>query len=951
MKKIILIFLFGGILFSQPQPTESSIIEKIDKEHFNNQNKSRVKNLPFESIGPAIMSGRVVALSVNPEQSTEFYVAYASGGVWHTIDNGISFNAIMDNAPTQNIGEISMHWPTRTLWVGTGENNSSRSSYSGIGVLKTSDNGKTWTKHGLSGTHHIGKIIIDEDNPNHIIVGSTGPLYSLSNQRGIFVTNDGGLNWRQTLFINNHTGIIDIAQNPNNLSNLYAASWEKDRKAWNFKGSGNSSGIYKSVDFGETWELITTEESGFPSGEGVGRIGLAVYNDNILYAIHDNQFRRDKKNETKEELTKNDFKNISKTKFLELENKTLNEFLKTNGFQDKYKAENVKKMVENDIIKPIDLAIYLEDANTQLFDTPVIGAEVYKSEDGGKTWNKTHDEYLDGIYYSYGYYFGHIHVAPFNSNKIYIYGVPLLTSDDAGTTFYSINKNNVHADHHALWINPNKPGHLINGNDGGINITYDDGKNWMKNNSTNVGQFYSINVDYEKPYNVYGGLQDNGVWKGAHNQKEDSRWHSTGRNPWNTILGGDGMQIQIDNRNSNIVYTGFQFGNYFRLDLSPDRKTSNNYNNPIKPIHELGEAPYRFNWQTPILLSSHNQDIIYLGSNKLHQSFNRGDTWDSISEDLTYGGKKGNVPYGTITTISESPFKFGMIYTGSDDGKIALTKNGGSNWEVISEKLPENMWVSRVIASEHKKSRVYVTLNGYRWDDFSPYVYLSEDYGKSWISISSNLPNSPINVIREDPDNQNILYLGNDIGSYISFDKGKKWEAFKSGLTTAAVHDIVIQSNAKDILIGTHGRSIFRADIQHIQSLTKSLINKTIHVYDLKTIKFSENWGSKRNVWSKYYTPKAQWSFWTKESGTSKISLISSKGKVLYHKEVFLDTGYNIIDYNLIVDHDGTKKDIKKFKNEKLHYGEDGFYYLGKGKYTLKIEKNGKEISTNWEIN
>ena len=220
MKKIILIFLFGGILFSQPQPTESSIIEKIDKEHFNNQNKSRVKNLPFESIGPAIMSGRVVALSVNPEQSTEFYVAYASGGVWHTIDNGISFNAIMDNAPTQNIGEISMHWPTRTLWVGTGENNSSRSSYSGIGVLKTSDNGKTWTKHGLSGTHHIGKIIIDEDNPNHIIVGSTGPLYSLSNQRGIFVTNDGGLNWRQTLFINNHTGIIDIAQNPNNQSKL-----------------------------------------------------------------------------------------------------------------------------------------------------------------------------------------------------------------------------------------------------------------------------------------------------------------------------------------------------------------------------------------------------------------------------------------------------------------------------------------------------------------------------------------------------------------------------------------------------------------------------------------------------------------------------------------------------------------------------------------------------------
>ena len=308
------------------------------------------------------------------------------------------------------------------------------------------------------------------------------------------------------------------------------------------------------------------------------------------------------------------------------------------------------------MVIPKDLATYLEDANALLFDTPVVGAEVFKSSDGGKSWAKTHQGYIDDLYYSYGYYFGHIHVAPKDQKKIYIYGVPILTSNDGGENFKAIGKSNVHSDHHALWINPDKPGHLINGNDGGVNITYDDGEHWMKNNSTAVGQFYAINIDYEKPYNVYGGLQDNGVWKGAHNARNDERWQSSGHNPWTSIMGGDGMQIQIDKRNSNIVYTGYQFGNYFRLDLENEKRTY------IQPKHELGESPYRFNWQTPILLSSHNQDILYLGGNKLHRSMNQGDDWEAISEDLTQGGKKGNVAFRTSNNVlAESPAQFGFI--------------------------------------------------------------------------------------------------------------------------------------------------------------------------------------------------------------------------------------------------------------------------------------------------
>mgnify|MGYP001241228132 FL=1 len=503
--------------------------------------------------------------------------------------------------------------------------------------------------------------------------------------------------------------------------------------------------------------------------------------------------------------------------FLALDDKKLNQFLKMNGFQEKYRAENVKQMIRVGTVKPEDLAKYLENANSALFDTPVIGAEVYKSIDGGKTWNKTHKGFLDDLYYSYGYYFGKIHVDPSNANKIYVYGVPILKSADGGNTFESINADNVHVDHHALWINPKMSGHLINGNDGGVNISYDDGKTWIKNNAPAVGQFYSVNVDLQKSYNVYGGLQDNGVWVGPNNYEANPGWMQEGKYPYEFLMGGDGMQVEIDNRNSDIVYTGFQFGNYYRLNRKGGAPVY------IQPKHELGDSPYRFNWQTPILLSPHNQDILYLGGNKLMRSMNQGDDWTAISEDLTQGGKPGNVAYGTLTSISESPFLFGLLYTGSDDGLVYVSKDAGGSWTKISDTFPKDLWVSRVIASSHKKERVYVTLNGYRWDDFKPYVYVSDNFGATWKDISSNLPASPVNVIKEDPVNQDLLYLGTDNGAYASFNRGETWEVFSKELPNVAVHDLVIQPQAKHLVLGTHGRSLYVADISLLQKLNSKI--------------------------------------------------------------------------------------------------------------------------------
>jgi photosystem II stability/assembly factor-like uncharacterized protein len=893
-KIIFLLLLASTMSFAQPQASDSSKLIDAYQQKEELTKSSRVKNIHFRNIGPTIMSGRVVALEVNPKDPTKFYVAYASGGVWYTDNNGTSFRSISEDWPTQNIGEITMDWNNEILWVGTGENNSSRSSYSGIGILKTDPNGSNWVNVGLTDSHHIGKILINPTNKDHAIVGVTGHLYSKNKNRGVYVTKDGGSTWKKTLFIDDGTGIIDMAYTPNSFNIMYATAWEKDRKAWNFNEGGKGSAIYKSIDAGETWDNISKEDSGFPVGDGVGRIGIAVFDENIIYAVLDNQFFRNRNSEQNDEgISRDSFKNMSIQEFNNISDKDLKSFLRSNRFPSKYTVEKIKSDIYDKKISTSDLYKYLVDANSELFNTPIIGAEVYRSNDGGKNWAKTHESFLDGVYNTYGYYFGKIHVDPSNSNKIYTYGVPIITSDDGGKSFYRIGKENVHADHHDLWINPNKPGHLINGNDGGVNITYDDGKNWIKNNSTEVGQFYAINVDYEKPYNVYGGLQDNGVWKGPHNSIENKRWNMNGKYPWEMIMGGDGMEIQIDNRDSNTVYTGFQFGFYYRLELDSGKRKS------IKPVHEIGESPYRFNWQTPILLSPHNQDILYFGTNHFHKSNDRGDSWQLTSKDLTNRGKKGNVPYGTITTIAESPLVKDLLYVGSDDGLIHVSKNGGETWKNISKNLPQDMWVSKVYASSHNEKVIYASLNGYRWDNFSPYLYKSENYGKTWISLSSNLPDSPINVVIEDNVNQNILYVGNDHGVYVSLDSGTNWEPFSSGLTSAAVHDLVIQKDENHLLVGTHGRSIYLTEIEKIQGLSDEILKSSLYIYPLKSIRKLPSWGVKRSIWSESNNPNLELIIFSSSKKDYQLSIIDSEGSTIYNVSDKFDRGFNFIDYNL----------------------------------------------------
>ncbi|PKH50032.1 glycosyl hydrolase [Tenacibaculum sp. Bg11-29] len=928
--KVFIAFLPYALIAQQatsPKKIEEALLQKeaLIKT-------SLVKNISFENIGPTVMSGRVVDIDVNPENTTEFYVGYASGGLWYTNNNGTTFIPVLDNSPTQNVGDIAVDWKSGTIWVGTGENNSSRSSYAGIGILKSTDKGKTWVNVGLTDSHHIGRILINPKNPDEVVIGVIGHLYSSNTERGIFKTADGGKTWNKTLFVNDNTGIIDVQPAPDNFNVLYAAAWQRDRTAWNFKGDGENSAIYKSTDAGNSWIKIS-ENNGFPNGKSVGRIGLAVFNENTVYAFHDSQFRRkdEKKKVTSNALTKGDFKTMQISDFLKLKDKKLNTYLKMNGFQEKYRAENVKQMVRAGSVKPADLAKYLENANTLLFDTPVVGAEVFKTTNGGGSWKKTHEDYLDDLYYSYGYYFGEIRVDPQDENGIYVLGVPVLKSKDGGKTFTSISKENVHADHQALWVNPKKKGHLIEGNDGGLNISYDDGESWVKANQPAVGQFYTVYADNQKNYKVYGGLQDNGVWVANNNAKINKRWKQTGKNPYESLMGGDGMQVAVDDRNPNIVYTGYQFGNYYRID----RETgSQKY---IQPKHTLGETPYRFNWQTPIQLSKHNQDILYLGGNKLHRSLDRGDTWEAISNDLTKGGKKGNVAYGTLTTISESPFQFGLLYVGSDDGLIHVSKNGGGSWENISSTLPQNLWVTRVIASKHKKETVYVTLNGYRFDDFTTYIYKSDDYGKTWQNISNNIPASPVNVIKEDPKKETILYVGTDNGLYTSLDKGKNWQPFKKELPNVAVHDLVIQPTAKHLIVATHGRSLYKANVAPLQEF-----NNEEALFSIKNISKSDFWGSSWSKWLKANTPKVVIPFYVNKNEEVTIHIYSDEILVNAIKTK-AEKGFNEAVFDASFSNKGLKEFRKKNENTTIKKAKNDTYYLPKGKYTVEIN-NKKQV-------
>ncbi|HUS00305.1 MAG TPA: hypothetical protein VMY77_01175 [Chitinophagaceae bacterium] len=803
-------------LFSSAQVKPSTADERLNglKKRKLLEDRSVLKDIRFRNIGPSIMSGRVVDIEANPTDPTEFYVAYSTGGLWYTSNNGQSLVPVFDKEETINMGDFAVNWQTKEIWVGTGEANSSRSSYSGLGVYKSTDKGKTWQYLGLPESHHIGKVLLHPTDRNIAWVAVTGHLYSPNKERGVYKTADGGKTWKQTLFVDENSGAIDMDINPKNPNELYAAIWDKVRRPWNFVEGGPGSGIYKSSDGGNTWKLATAEGSGFPHDKNTGRIGVAVYaaNPQIVYAILDNQnLRPDTAKPNTRFYTVKDFKNISQEDFLKLDPKKLDTFFLRNGFDDKYRDSTVKELVRNGKLKPTAIYDYLYDENEPA--TPVIGAEVYRSDDAGQSWKKANTKSLE-LFSSYGYYFGKISVSPTNENKVIISGVPLMLSEDGAKTFRSVDKQGVtHSDWHGAWINPSRDSNWIAANDGGANITYDNGKHWFKVNTPSVGQFYAIDVDNARPYNVYGGLQDNGVWFGPSTTRDSDQWAYDVTYPWKNIGGGDGMQVQVDTRDNKTVYSGSQFGFYSRRNT--DSLSNFRSARAVIARGDLGEQQLRYNWQTPILLSKHNQDVLYKATNRFFRSLNKGEKLQALSGDLTTGKKPGDVPYGTATTISESPLKFGLLYVGTDDGNIQVSRDGGYTWTLINKNLPKGLYVSRVVASQFAEGRVYATLNAYRNDNFTPYLYGSDDYGNTWTAMGTDLPAEPLNVVKEDPTNQDILYVGSDNGLYASLNRGKSFMVL-GNLPRVPVHDIAIQKTANEIVIGTHGRSIYIASIDSI---------------------------------------------------------------------------------------------------------------------------------------
>ncbi|MFM9943832.1 MAG: VPS10 domain-containing protein [Bacteroidia bacterium] len=908
--------LFPIILLSQPFTPAKTRLEGL-----NLNAESRFSTINTESIGPTVMSGRVTDIEVNPNNPIEMVVAYASGGVWYTNNNGQSFRPIFDNQHSITIGDIAVDWKKFTIWVGTGESNSSRSSYAGTGVYKTGDTGHTWKHLGLEETHHIGKVLLHPTNNLIAYVAAMGHLYSLNDERGVYKTTDGGATWQKVLFIDNKTGCIDLCFDPLNNETLIAATWERQRSPWNFSGAGAGSGIYMSKNAGGYWTKVY-------SANKTGRIGLATFSKNGssgLYAIVDDQNSlppeaKDTSILTIEDLIKMETQSIDI--FLAIPDSKLKIFLNQNGFPEKLDSKAIKKLIKTKKNTVKDIINYTGNANRNLFNVHYKGSVIIKTNSlSDVKWETVNDSIKD-LYYTYGYYFGQIRVNPSNPDDIYILGVVLARSLDGGKIFKKLSDDNVHADHHVIWINPSNSSHIINGNDGGMNISYDNGQNWVKCNSPAVGQFYAIAVDEAEPYNVYGGLQDNGVWKGPRYYSSGTGWHQSGKYPYQFIMGGDGMQVAVDTK-QNLVYTGYQFGNYYRLDIEKDKSTY------ITPKHELGEFPYRFNWQSPILLSRHAQNTLYFGGNYLFRSFDKGQTWKKISPDLTSGGKEGNVPYGTLTTIDESSLKFGLIYTGSDDGNVYVTKDGGNNWNNISLPVHRGYWVSRVQASGQSESRVYAVLNGYRQDIFTAFVFVSEDYGKTWKPIHSNLPSEPVNVIREDLVNPEILYVGTDNGLYISYSKGKSWEKL-GDLPRVAVHDLAIQPKANELLVGTHGRSLYVIGLSEINSLDSGKLSQSLFVYYIPKQKASKSWGNSYYYWSPPFQSNISISYYSAKVQEIELTISDSLGVVIYYEKLKASKGVNYFKYNYT---SSQNQNLSKF----LRKGKDGKYHVLKGSYKLKL--------------
>jgi photosystem II stability/assembly factor-like uncharacterized protein len=761
----------------------------------------------FRNIGPFRTSAWITEIAVPETPARDhlytIYAAARTGGLWKTTNNGVSWTPISDTVEAAAVGAVAVAPSNPNIvWMGTGDQANARSSYSGKGVFKSVDAGKSWQFMGLPDSHHVARIVIHPANPDIVYVAAMGHLFSRNEERGVFRTRDGGRTWTKALYIDDGTGAIDLVMNRKSPDTLYAAMYDKHRTPSQLTLGGPGSGVHRTDDGGTTWKKV----SGLPSGN-VGRIGLDIS-------------RRDP-----QQLT--------------------------------VIVENLNPRAEG-MPARVDACVASSGrgeaaARTAKPGGPV-GNEVYRSTDGGRTWTKTHSNGIDVAGSKAPYSFNQIRTNPSDPHQILVTSDSMYESKDGGKTWTCDFMRGVFGDFRTIWWDEQDPQRIMLGSDGGVNVSYDGGRTATYFTNMRLGEVYAVGVDMDDPYNVYAGLQDHDSWKGP----------SNGRNgritleDWTTVGTQDGMYNQVDPTDSRWVFNSYQTGGQRRFDQRTGLATV------IEPRRPPGAPALRYNWITPLVLSPHNPQILYTGAQVLFRSLDRGDHWQEISRDLTTGGlpdlkagptnatagageaadarcglNSGYVPYCTITSISESPLSPGVIWVGTDDGRVHVTQDHGATWTDMTPAIaaaggPADRYVSRVFASPHDAGTALVAKNGFRNDDFRPFLFRTTDFGKSWTPIAAGLPASPINVVVQDRRNKDLLIVGNDLGVWISLNGGGSWMRLKADLPTVPVHDLTVHPRENDLVLGTYGRGLFIGDIAHLQALTPAVLDAPLHLFDIE---------------------------------------------------------------------------------------------------------------------
>lgn len=797
-------------------------------------------NFTFRSLGPASMGGRIVDIEGTVKQPGLLYIGSASGGVWKTTNYGTTWVPVTDETPVFSVGDIALA-PSNPeiVWIGAGEHNNQRSAHYGDGVYKSIDAGKTWTNMGLKESLHIGRIGISSKDPNIVYVAVIGPLYKEGGMRGVYKTTDGGKSWTQVLKgENTTTGFIELVVDPNDHNIVYAASYDRLRRAWFIRESGPGSAIWKTIDGGKKWTKLV---GGLPTGE-IGRIGMAIFPEDskTIYSIVENRNRAGTEQLTSEQMA------------------------------------------------------HMEEPEIEAFEISqrAAGAEVYKTTDSGKTWKKVNETRIDT-----SYYYAQIRVDPKNSDIVYNLAVPIHQSMDGGKTWKSIGQR-MHVDHHSMWIDPTNTQHIYVGNDGGLYRTYDRGATWTFLDNLPIGQFYAVGADNAVPYNVMGGLQDNGVWHGP----SATLSGRISNKDFRSIYGGDGFYTIPDPEDPKTIYTSSQFGGFGKVDLKTGRSRG------ARPR----EQGLRTNWMAPFLISPHNSKTLYWCANKVFKSVDATTTWTAISDDLTTNNdekKRGNVPHCTITTISESRRRAGILWVGTDDGNVWVTEDDGKKWtQSTIPGAPEEYWVSRVYASPHEAGTALVSYTGFREEDFKPYLFKTTDFGKTWSSISGNLPDQQVAVVWQDTQNENLIFVGTEMGLHVSLDGGRNYSRFMNGLPMATpVQDLLVHERDSDLVIGTHGRGIYVADIAPLRQLSNNVLDSKMHLFAPKTVLLGSVSGSMFDAfqgfdqWVATNPTPAPIAYYLKEASTDPVTIeiLSASGEVLQKIDGKNTAGIHYVNWNM----------------------------------------------------